>query len=103
MFPLEQHTIFHTLAGSQAHGTARAGSDVDLRGVCIAPLSVRLSIFHAFEQYEGALPEPLAEAVLPHIESHPTAAQASRPKEAHVPRPHPNFRRSSATKPTTSA
>jgi uncharacterized protein len=76
MFPLEQHTIFLTLAGSQAHGTARAGSDVDLRGVCIAPLSVRLSLFHAFEQYEGALPEPLAETVLPHIESHPTASQA---------------------------
>ena len=32
MFPIEQHTIFLTLAGSQAHGTAREGSDVDLRG-----------------------------------------------------------------------
>ena len=42
MFPIEQHSIFLTLAGSQAHGTARRGSDVDLRGVCIAPASVRL-------------------------------------------------------------
>lgn len=45
MFALEQHTIFLTLAGSQAHGTAREGSDVDVRGVCIAPLRLRLSLF----------------------------------------------------------
>lgn len=32
MFKLEEHTIFLTLAGSQAHGTARQGSDVDVRG-----------------------------------------------------------------------
>ncbi|MDH5493875.1 MAG: nucleotidyltransferase domain-containing protein [Myxococcales bacterium] len=76
MFPLERHTIFLTLAGSQAHGTARDGSDVDLRGVCVAPLSVRLSLFRAFEQHEGDLPEPLAEAILPRIESHPSAARA---------------------------
>lgn len=76
MFPFEQHTIFVTLAGSQAHGTARDGSDVDLRGVCVAPRSVRLSLFRAFEQYEGELPEPLAHAVLPRIERHPTASRA---------------------------
>ena len=76
MFPLEQHTIFLTLAGSQAHGTARDGSDVDLRGVCISPLSVRLSLFRAFEQYEGELPEPLAETVVPRIKGHPTASRA---------------------------
>ncbi len=76
MFPLEKHTIFLTLAGSQAHGTARAGSDVDLRGVCIAPLPLRLSLFREFEQYEGALPESLAETVLPRLESHPTASRA---------------------------
>jgi predicted nucleotidyltransferase len=33
MFPLEQHTIFLALSGSLAHGTAREGSDVDVRGV----------------------------------------------------------------------
>ncbi|MDF3068867.1 MAG: Nucleotidyltransferase [Polyangiaceae bacterium] len=75
MFPLEQHTFFLTLAGSQAHGTAREGSDVDVRGVCIAPLSLRLSIFRSFEQYEGALPPALAETVIPRIQAHPTAAQ----------------------------
>jgi predicted nucleotidyltransferase len=76
MFPLAPHTIFLTLAGSQAHGTAREGSDVDLRGVCVAPSSVRLSLFRAFEQYEGALPEPLAAKVVPRIQGHPTAARA---------------------------
>jgi predicted nucleotidyltransferase len=76
MFPLDQHTIFLTLAGSQAHGTARDGSDVDLRGVCVAPPSVRLSLFRGFEQYEGALPESLAETVLPRMEGHPTASRA---------------------------
>ena len=33
MFRLDEHTIFLTLAGSQAHGTAREGSDVDLLAV----------------------------------------------------------------------
>lgn len=75
MFPLERHTIFVTLAGSQAHGTSREGSDVDLRGVCIAPLPVRLSLFQTFEQYEGALPEALEAAVLPRIAAHPTASR----------------------------
>ena len=76
MFPLEQQTIFLTLAGSQAHGTAREGSDVDFRGVCIAPLSLRLSLFNTFEQYEGALPGPLAESVVPRLAGHPTASRA---------------------------
>lgn len=76
MFPLERHTIFLALAGSHAHGTARAGSDVDLRGVCIAPLTVRLSVFSAFEQYEGALPEALRASVVPRIKAHPTASRA---------------------------
>lgn len=76
MFALEQHTIFVTVAGSQAHGTARDGSDVDLRGVCIAPLSLRLSLFRTFEQYEGALPDALAKTVLPRIANHPTASSA---------------------------
>ncbi|MCB9558171.1 MAG: nucleotidyltransferase domain-containing protein [Deltaproteobacteria bacterium] len=76
MFPVEQHTLFCTLAGSQAHGTARDGSDIDLRGVCVAPRALRLSLFQQFEQYEGPLPELLAQAVLPQIKAHPTAARA---------------------------
>jgi uncharacterized protein len=75
MFKLEEHTIFLTLAGSQAHGTARQGSDVDVRGVCVAPLPVRVSLFKTFEQHEGELPPGLAEQVMPRIKEHPTAAQ----------------------------
>jgi hypothetical protein len=75
-FPLERHAIFLTLAGSQAHGTAREGSDVDVRGVCVAPLPVRLSVFHTFEQYEGPLDPALAAAVLPRLMTHPTASLA---------------------------
>ena len=76
MFPLDQHTIFLALAGSQAHGTAREGSDVDLRGVCIAPLALRLSLYQRFEQYEGGLPEALARSVFPRIQQRPTLARA---------------------------
>jgi hypothetical protein len=75
MFELEEHTIFLTLAGSQAHGTARQGSDVDVRGVCVAPLPVRVSLFKTFEQYEGELPPGLGERVIRRIKAHPTAAQ----------------------------
>jgi predicted nucleotidyltransferase len=75
MFPIEQHTIFLTLAGSQAHGTAREGSDVDIRGVCVAPLPVRVSLFKSFEQYEGPLPAGFTEAVIPCIQKHPSASR----------------------------
>ena len=60
MFKLEEHTIFLALAGSQAHGTARQGSDVDVRGVCVAPMPVCVSLFKTFEQYEGNFPPGLA-------------------------------------------
>lgn len=74
-FPLERHTIFLSLAGSQAHGTAREGSDLDLRGVCIAPLAARVSPFQSFEQYEGPATPALAGAVLPRLQAHPTASR----------------------------
>ncbi len=74
MLLLEQHTIFLALGGSQGYGIAREGSDLDLRGVCVAPL--RLSLFRSFEQYEGALPEAMAELVVPRIQAHATASRA---------------------------
>ena len=74
-FDLERHMLFLTLAGSQAHGTARDGSDVDLRGVCVAPLAVRLSLFEGFEQVEGPLGAGLAAEVLPRLEAHATASR----------------------------
>ncbi len=70
---LARDTLFVTLAGSQAHGTARAGSDVDLRGVVVAPLPLRLSLFNTFEQREGPLDGPLWDSILPRIEAHPSA------------------------------
>jgi len=75
MFPLERHTIFLALAGSHAHSTARDGSDVDLRGVCVAPLPVRLSLFRSFEQYEGPLHGEFAALVTPRLAAHPTACR----------------------------
>lgn len=47
--------IFVTVAGSQAQGTAGPESDLDLRGVCMAPLPIRLSLFRSFEQEERVL------------------------------------------------
>lgn len=76
MFPLASRTLYVTLAGSQAHGTAREGSDVDLRGVCIAPLSIRLSLFRTFEQHEGPLDADLLAPILPRLQAHPTASRA---------------------------
>ncbi len=74
-FAPERHVIFMTLAGSQAHGTAREGSDVDLRGVFVAPMSVRLSLFNPCDHHDGPLPEALAERVIPRVKAHPTAAR----------------------------
>lgn len=73
---LAESTVFLTLAGSQAHGTATEKSDVDLRGVCVAPLSVRTSLFQEFEQTEESVPEELWSVVLPKLEGHPTAKHA---------------------------
>lgn len=68
MFDISKRTIFVTLAGSQAHGTARSDSDLDLRGVCVAPLAVRLSLFRNFEQTELPLTGELAEGVRSRLE-----------------------------------
>lgn len=76
MIDLQRDTIFVTLAGSHAHGTAGAGSDVDLRGVCIAPLRERLSLGSTFEQCEGRLDGPLWDAIVVRLREHPTAHSA---------------------------
>lgn len=72
---LGRDTIFVALAGSHAHGTARPDSDVDLRGVCVAPLAVRVSLSRTVEQVEGALEGSLWDAIRPRLEAHPTAAR----------------------------
>ncbi len=70
---VDDRTIFVTLAGSQAHGTATSSSDVDLRGVCVAPLEVRCSLFRSFEQSEGELLGELWAKILPKLQAHATA------------------------------
>jgi predicted nucleotidyltransferase len=75
MLDLARDTIFVALAGSQAHGTSREGSDVDLRGVCIAPLDVRVSLFQEFEQFEGAIEGELWAKLRSTLARHPTASR----------------------------
>jgi predicted nucleotidyltransferase len=64
------------LSGSQAYGTARDGSDVDLRGVCLSPLRSRLSLFETFEQYSGPLDPELWRKIQPKLSAMPTTARA---------------------------
>jgi predicted nucleotidyltransferase len=71
---LGRDALFVTLAGSQAHGTARVGSDVDLRGVFIAPLELRLSLFRTLDQIEAPIEGQLGEEVNMRLRRHPTAA-----------------------------
>jgi uncharacterized protein len=72
--------IVLALAGSQAHGTAGEESDVDIRGVSVAPLSARLSLFGMPEQHEGALPAALEPEIARALRAHPTAKQAAENK-----------------------
>ncbi|MFV8753009.1 DNA polymerase beta superfamily protein [Nannocystaceae bacterium ST9] len=58
-FDVDPHIIFLGLSGSHAYGTARAGSDVDVRGCCIAPLDLRLSFRRQFEQVTWPRDVPL--------------------------------------------
>lgn len=80
MTPFGANTLFLCLAGSHAHGTSRPGSDVDLRGVCVAPVSVRLSLFGGFEQYEGPLDPALSARGAEVLRTHAATAGASPSK-----------------------
>lgn len=80
-FDVDAQTIFLTLTGSHAYGTAQSGSDVDVRGCCVAPLRVRLSFRTHFEQFawlpgsasgEPPLGPVFAEAMV-RARSHPSA------------------------------
>lgn len=56
-FDITPTLILLTLAGSHAYGMNLPESDIDVRGICLAPLNIRLSSFQRFEQYEGAFGE----------------------------------------------
>jgi uncharacterized protein len=47
---LRDRTILVTRAGSRAYGTNRPDSDVDIKGVCIAPRAYRDGFLHSFDQ-----------------------------------------------------
>jgi hypothetical protein len=54
---LPSHTIFLSLHGSHAYGTSTPESDLDVRGVCIAPREYYLGFTQAFEQAEQHEPD----------------------------------------------
>ncbi len=82
-FDVDTTTIFLTVTGSHAYGMARAGSDVDVRGVCIPPAGVRESPFKHFEQFYpqrqiGAWGEGASKQALATLQEHPTAGESYR-------------------------
>ncbi len=50
---VRRDTILLVVGGSRAYGLARAGSDVDVRGVAIPPAPYLHGLAHKFEQAEG--------------------------------------------------
>jgi len=51
-FELEQFIIYRCVMGSQAYGLETEGSDVDRRGIYLAPAELQWSLFGAPEQFE---------------------------------------------------
>ncbi len=49
---VRDNTIHSIVAGSRLYGTARPDSDIDIRGVCLAPPEVLLGLT-GFQQYQG--------------------------------------------------
>lgn len=76
-FNLDQRTIMLAVTGSHAYGTARPTSDIDIRGCCIAPLSVRISFYQGFDQFQamGKAPPggPNWDAAIAKMHQHETA------------------------------
>ncbi len=72
---LDRDTIYVTLAGSQAHGTYHEGSDVDLRGVFIAPMAVRVSLFKKADFFEGPIEGVVGARILEQIQRHRAASR----------------------------
>jgi len=55
-FKIAPTTILLSFAGSHAYGMNQPTSDIDVRGICVAPFDIRISINNHFEQYEGEWP-----------------------------------------------
>jgi predicted nucleotidyltransferase len=94
-FDVDAHTIFLGLTGSHAYGTARSGSDVDLRGCCVAPLRTRLSLQTRFEQltWQPSDPDerpplgPNYAAAMARAAAHPSAGPSLRAADGPSPAP----------------
>lgn len=91
-FDVDAKTIFLTLTGSHAYGTAQPGSDVDVRGCCVAPLRVRLSFRTHFEQLawlpgSGEQPPlgPTFAQAMVRAQSHPSAGASMLGPDAAPP------------------
>lgn len=54
---LRERTIFLTRHGSHAYGTSTPTSDLDLRGVCVAPRSYQLGFLHTVRIVEQKVPD----------------------------------------------
>jgi len=79
MFDIDGTTIFLGLTGSHAYGMARPDSDVDIRGVCIPPRTIRESHYYSFNQWT---PEEQtgnwgarSQAAIDKLSEHPTAGE----------------------------
>jgi predicted nucleotidyltransferase len=53
-FDVDASTIALVVSGSHAYGMGTEASDVDLRGVCVPPRSIRESYFKRFEQWQSS-------------------------------------------------
>jgi predicted nucleotidyltransferase len=51
-FELEPHIIYRCIVGSRAYGLETDASDIDLRGIYLAPADMQWSLFGAPEQFE---------------------------------------------------
>lgn len=83
LFDVDANTLFLTVTGSHAYGMARATSDVDVRGVCLPPPSVRESPFKHFEQFYpseqvGPWGPVVAQQAVAKLQEHPTAGASYR-------------------------
>lgn len=54
-FDVTARTILRVRHGSQAYGTNTPTSDLDIKGVCIEPLSHLVGFLHRFDQYEKSV------------------------------------------------
>jgi len=54
-FEINDRLLFLTIHGSHAYGMARPESDIDIKGLGVAPRNYYYSFFKNFEQYEGEL------------------------------------------------